>query len=436
MIRTITFIQLAINFATRSHLQSKASKAIKPYSEAILSLLLMLSTTGASAVQSNDWTKQIQSHGFATQGLIFTTDNNFYGDSDHGSANFTELGINASAQLSPRVRLAGQLLSRHAGNMDNGSPRVDYALLDISLLSSSQRNLGLYLGRVKSPLGLYNETRDIGHTRASVFTQQVIYFDKVRDLTMSADGIHFYGEYFLTSGTLLIQAGIGYPIPDDNAEYTFLGDNWAGHLEANQLASVGRIMYEHDGGRWILALSGASLELDFKAGATDPISSGKLEIDYTILSAQFNGEKWQLTAEGAIQKSNFIGLGGVFSDADIKPQGLTLEAKYRFSSKWQAFIRSETFYLDREDKYGHLAAEKLQLISNTSYGGLLPIDPSYNRYSKAWIVGGRWDINNNLMVAADYHIIKGGAILSAQDNDINTTKKYWDMFAVSISYRF
>jgi hypothetical protein len=399
-----------------------------------LYLLLIFTTTSAFAELNTDWLKQIQIHGFATQGLIFTTDNNFYGDSDHGSADFTELGINANVQLSPKVRLAGQLLSRHAGNMDNGSVNVDYALLDINLLATAKGNVGLYLGRVKSPLGLYNETRDIAHTRASVFTQQAIYFDKIRDLTMSSDAVHFYGQYFLPNGTLLLQAGVGYALPDDNVERTYLGQNWTGKLESNMPALVGRIMYEHDGGRWIFALSGASLELDFNAGAMDSIDSGKIEIDYSILSAQFNGEKWQLTAEGAVQKSNFIGFGGIYDD--VKPLGFTLEAKYRFTPKWQTFIRSETFYLDKEDKYGRAATTKLQQISDRFYGGQLPIQPAYNRYSQAWIVGGRWDINDNLMAAADYHMIKGGAILSAADNDMNNTTKYWDMFAVSLSYRF
>ncbi|HDY86402.1 MAG TPA: hypothetical protein ENH74_12105 [Methylophaga sp.] len=400
------------------------------------SLLLMLVTTNALAELIPDWLEQIKVHGFATQGLIFTTDNNFYGHSDRGSADFTELGINANAQVLPKVRLAGQLLSRHAGNMDDGSLRVDYALLDINLIASSQGNLGIYLGRIKTPLGLYNETRDIGHTRASVFTQQAIYFDKVRDLTMSADGVHLYGQYFLPNGTLLLQAGIGYALPDNNVEQTYLGQNWQGKLEANKPALVGRIMYEHDGGRWVYALSGASLELDFNAGANDLINSGKLAIDYTILSTQFNGEKWQLTAEGAIQKSNFIGIEGPFTDADAKPLSLTFEAKYRFTPKWQAFVRSETFYLDKKDRYGRSATQSLQQLSDSLYGGQLPVPPAYNRYSQAWIFGGRWDINNNLMAAADYHIIKGGAILSGMDNDMNETKKYWDMFAVSLSYRF
>jgi hypothetical protein len=399
-----------------------------------LSLLLILATTNALAELNTDWLERIKIHGFATQGLIFTTDNNFYGHSDNGSAALTELGVNANAQIFPKVRLAGQLLSRRAGNMDDGSLRVDYALADINLIASSQGNLGIYLGRIKSPLGLYNETRDIGHTRASVFTQQAIYFDKVRNLTMSADGVQLYGQYFLPNGTLLMQAGIGFALPDDNVEQTYLGQDWAGELKANKRALVGRIMYEHDGGRWVYALSGASLELDFEAGANDPLNSGKLNIDYTILSTQFNGEKWQLTAEGAIQRSNFVGISPIYMD--VKPLSFTFEAKYRFTPKWQAFVRSETFYLDKEDKYGRSATQNLQQLSDNLYGGQLAVPPAYNRYSQAWIFGGRWDINNNLMAAADYHIIKGGAILSGMDNDMNETKKYWDMFAVSLSYRF
>ncbi|NOQ93392.1 MAG: hypothetical protein GQ547_02020 [Methylophaga sp.] len=405
----------------------------------ILCLLFFVSIT-VSADDDGQWLDSLQLHGFASQGLVFTTDNNFYGDSEHGSAAFTELGINASLQLSSKFRVAGQLLSRHAGDMDNGSPRLDYALLDINLISSMKGRLGLYLGRIKNPLGLYNDTRDIAHTRQGVFTSQVIYFDKVRDLTMSADGVHLYGEYILDKGTLLIQAGLGYPIPDENVEITYLGQNWAGSLESNRPAMVGRVMYEHDGGRWIFALSGASLELDFNAGAADAIpivgvNSGTLEIDYSVLSAQFNGEKWQFTSELAIQKASYIGIGGLFSDADTKPLGFMVEANYKWSPRWQTYIRNELFYLDREDKSGSEFNKQLQALSD-SLGGALPVLPAHTRYSRSWIIGTRWDFNKNLMVRADYHFNKGTAYISAAENDMTSVKENWDMFALSLSYRF
>ncbi len=406
----------------------------------LLYLFLYISTI-VSADENNSWLDSLQIHGFASQGLIFTTDNNFYGNSKHGSADFTELGINASLQLSPKIRIAGQVLSRQAGDMDNGSPRIDYALLDINLISSMKGRLGFYLGRIKNPLGLYNDTRDVAHTRQGVFTSQVIYFDKVRDLTMSADGLHFYGEYFLSNGTLLIQGGLGYPIPDNNVEITYLGQDWGGQLESNRPALIGRVIYEHNGGRWIFSASTASLELDFNATVADTaipvvgINSGTLEIDYSILSVQFNGEKWQFTSELAIQKTNFVGIGGLFTNAATKPLGFMIEANYKLSPQWQVYLRNELFYLDQDDKYGRKFTSQLQALSD-SFGGAIPVLPSHSRYSKNWVLGSRWDINKNLIARADYHINEGTAYLSATENNITTAKRDWNMLAVSLSYRF
>ena len=54
-------------------------------------------------------------HGFATQGFVKTSANSFFGNSENGSFEFTELGVNATVEPSPSVRLSGQLLSRRAG---------------------------------------------------------------------------------------------------------------------------------------------------------------------------------------------------------------------------------------------------------------------------------------------------------------------------------
>lgn len=413
-----------------------------------LSLFLLLSFISQSyADQHNGWFKRLQIHGFASQGLIFTTDNNFYGDSDHGSADFTELGVNASFQLAPRIRVAGQLLSRHAGEMDNGSPRIDYALLDFNLMTLEQGRFGAYLGRIKNPIGLYNETRDVAHTRQGVFSQQAIYFDKVRDLTMSSDGLQFYGEYFLPNGTILIQAGAGHPIPDKNVEYTYMGQDWAGELETDELALIGRVMYEHNGGRWIFSASGASLELDFDHKVADSqlpfigITSGQIEIDYSVLSAQYNGEKWQFTSEVAIQDVEYVGIGGLFQDASNEPIAYTFEANYKFTPQWQAFVRREIFYLDKDDKSGRKSQQQNQAASDFisgATGGLInvPVNPAHSYYSKSWVMGGRWDITKSLMARAEYHWFDGTAIISSRENDMSSAKRDWDMLAVSLSYRF
>lgn len=409
--------------------------------------LVLFSLITTTSLADNDWLENLQVHGFASQAFVYTTDNNFYGDSDSGSVAFTELGLNASFKLSPRFRLAGQVLSRHAGEFDHGSPRIDFALIDANLISSTKGRLGVYLGRIKNSVGLYNETRDVAHTRQGIFSSQVVYFDKVRDLLISSDGISLYGDYFLSNGTLLMQAGIGYPIPDKNVEYTYMGQDWAGKLKGENLGFFGKVSYEHDGGRWIFSATGASLKLDFDHRAADAalpfvgISSGKIEIDYTVLSAQYNGEKWQLTTEVALQDVEFEGIGGLFQNEGNEPLAYTFEANYKFTPKWQSFVRYEIFYLDKDDKYGRKFNQQLTTTSNTisvATRGLInvPVSASQARYSRSWVVGGRWDINNNLMARAEYHWFDGTAILSPRENDMTTVKRNWDMFAISLSYRF
>ena len=130
----------------------------------------------------------IQVHGFLTQGYFNTTDNRVYGDSQDGSFDFREIGINASWRASPSVMLAGQLLSRLAGDLDDGSPTVDYALVDWSLMDTERYAFGTMFGRIKNTLGFYNDTRDVAFTRPSIVLPQQVYFDNVRNLLLSADG--------------------------------------------------------------------------------------------------------------------------------------------------------------------------------------------------------------------------------------------------------
>ena len=77
----------------------------------------------------------LQLHGFASQGAVQTSSNRFYGNSPETSLDFTEIGLNASWRLSPRLLLAGQVLSRRAGDMSDGLPEIDFALVDINLLT-------------------------------------------------------------------------------------------------------------------------------------------------------------------------------------------------------------------------------------------------------------------------------------------------------------
>ncbi len=53
----------------------------------------------------------LQIHGFLTQGYVKTSDNSFFGNSEDGSTEFREIGVNLSYRISPKLMASGQLLS-------------------------------------------------------------------------------------------------------------------------------------------------------------------------------------------------------------------------------------------------------------------------------------------------------------------------------------
>ena len=59
----------------------------------------------------------LQMHGFLSQALVITDDNNVFGPSSErdGSLKYTEIGANASIRPHENVLLAAQILSRRAG---------------------------------------------------------------------------------------------------------------------------------------------------------------------------------------------------------------------------------------------------------------------------------------------------------------------------------
>ncbi len=94
----------------------------------------------------------VQFHGFIGQSYIHTDRNQFFGHSTgNGHFQFRELGANVSWQAQPNLLFAAQAVSRHAGDGDNGEPRLDYALADYGIVSNEQYSLGMRSGSTTRP---------------------------------------------------------------------------------------------------------------------------------------------------------------------------------------------------------------------------------------------------------------------------------------------
>ena len=159
-----------------------------------------------------NWLPQtVQIHGFLSQGMTHTSDNNFFGKSDDTvSFDYRELGINGSWRIIPELQISAQVVYRDAGLTDDSNVRLDYALADYSYYSSESTLLGIRAGRVPTPFGFYNDTRDVASTRPGILLPQSIYFDRNRNIAYSADGGYLYGEqrtgfgdFFFTTGVVV-----------------------------------------------------------------------------------------------------------------------------------------------------------------------------------------------------------------------------------------
>ena len=127
----------------------------------------------------------LEAHGFVSFGYLRTWENNVY-DSDtiDGTTEFYEAALNAIARPWERVRLGAQLFVRDLGHYDNGRVELDWAYADFQLHPLCD----VQLGRVKIPLGLYNESQDIDAARSSVLLAQSLYPTRLRDLQVAVDG--------------------------------------------------------------------------------------------------------------------------------------------------------------------------------------------------------------------------------------------------------
>lgn len=386
---------------------------------------ILCNTSIQASELSDSLPESLQIHGFASQGFIATSDNNFFGDSQNGgSFDYRELGLNASLRPLPNLQLSAQILSRTAGEGNNGDVRLDYGFADYSFISNEANLLGLRLGRIKNPLGLYNDTRDVPFTRPTILLPQSIYFDRTRNLALSSDGAQLYGEHRMDSGNLSFQIGAVYPKADDlETELAILGDNLPGKLEGD-LSYIGRIIYERDGGRLRLALTGARVNISYKPALAfpDDLLAGTNPFTPWILSAQYNAERWSLTAEYALRSLKYKDFG--IPDLSFTGESYYLQGTYRFNPKWEAVLRYDVLYTDKDDRDGSDFAAATGL-------------PAYNFFAKDFTVGLRWNITPSFMLRGEYHRVNGTAWLPLLDNpDPSDSTQHWNLFAILASYRF
>jgi len=374
----------------------------------------------------------LQIHGFIGQSYIVTSHNDVFGNSDKGgSFGLTEAGLNASFRPLPKLLVSAQVLSRRAGEGNSGMPRLDFAFLDYRLYSHEANQFGIRVGRLKNPFGFYNDTRDVPFTRPSILLPQSIYFDRTRNLALSGDSVQIYGDFSHPKwGTFSTQLGLLFPIVNDRDTRASVLEGLGGHL-TREVSYIGRGIYETNDKRIRLSVSGIWLNANYvptTAEIEKQLSSGSLQFSPIYFSAQYNAERWSLTSEFAIRHFAFSGFNNLKLDGtNFYGESYYVQGEYRFTPKWEGFVRYDALFTDRSDKSGR------QWVSEDSKRDGL----EHTRYAKDITVGLRWNVTPEFMLRAEYHHVIGTGWLSKLDNPNPTfTNKEWDLFAIQGSYRF
>ncbi|MEC9407084.1 MAG: TonB-dependent receptor [Pseudomonadota bacterium] len=381
--------------------------------QGVIALIAGLAATPVWAELRPDY----QIHGFAAQGFVLTKGNNLFGDSLDGSFDLREMGLNAQWQPLTNLGISGQLLSRRAGAADDGEPRVDFLFADLALqrMATDGHELGLRLGRVKNPFGLFNETRDVVFARPSILLPQSIYYDGegLRSLLFSVDGVQGYGQFDHGAHftQLTFNYALNFTLSQDEKRELFGGASPPGDVRISRY-SVTRVMTDWQAGVFRTAMTLLTARLDLALQGAPP---QMFDASIALLSARWNRARLSLFGEYSLV--TFSG------DTTTRSDGGYLQTEYRFTPGLTGFARVGARFLDRNDRDGSAFARATG-------------QPAHMRYSRSLATGLRWQFDSHWGISGEWHAINGSGTVPALDNQNRDRASPWNALLIMAGYRF
>ncbi len=289
---------------------------------------------------------------------------------------------------------------------------------------------GIRIGKVKNPVGFFNETRDVIFTRPSILLPS-LYGDNQnqRYLVFTAPGLQLYdtldwgSHEFSLTGTASSNRGVSKA--EDRLLIT-LSVPYSLRIEDSWNA---QIMDSIDGGRWQLGIS--VFYGRFILTATVPTVApealyGSIGAGLDVFSARYNGEKFSLTAEYAINPNNdSITLAGApLQMLDVIGDTGYVQVDYRLTSRWGLMARMDAAFRDRSDRSGDAF-----VAANPG------TDPA-SRYAYDFTVGAQWRYREHWGIWGEYHLIDGTQNVQPLQNPGRTLADHWSMLMMMAGYTF
>jgi len=387
---------------------------------------------------------QVQVHGFISQGYMKTTDNNFLTMmTKDGSFEFNEAAVNFSFKLGAKLKGGVQLFSKDLGREGNHNIILDWGYGDYRWKDW----LGFRLGRIKTPRGFYNETRDIDALRSTVLLPQSVYDEGMKDPAFAYQGAGIYGFLPLNGG--------------GDLEYEFFGGTFN--------------VYDSRSGFWDnnfkFLIDGFTREMPFPAPPVITVREPFIRGNYIYGSAL----KWNTPLEG-LRVGGSILYAGLDMQSDVEvliptelitiiqlvPINLEVEvqdhivysAEYKYENLTLAWEKHTNKYIVREPSfqtnrdyetggwYAQLTYQLTDWLTVSSYYSDSRDEKKYQPPEKPdhdyWLIDEclalAFNLTPNWLVKLEGHYMDGTYTLGIRENP--EMVQYWSMFAVKTSFHF
>src|SRR5579872_2598542 len=160
----------------------------------------------------------IEIHGFATQGFLFSSHNNYLTmNSSSGSLQWTDGAVSVTDSLTDNLRVGIQLHMYQLGQLGGPNVQVDWASGDYRI----NDHLGFRAGKVKTVLGLFNDSQDVDAVFLWILLPQCDYPIDNKSFMLAHLGGDVYGELPLgkRGGRLRYDGFVGQSIADLSGGY-------------------------------------------------------------------------------------------------------------------------------------------------------------------------------------------------------------------------
>jgi len=376
--------------------------------------LALTSAPTASAIDigQDGSVASVEVHGFASQGFILSTQNNYLSaNSTNGSFQYSEVGLNFTKALTDNLRMGLQFFAQDLGPNGSYVPNIDWFYLDYRWKDW----LGFRAGRVKIPYGLYNDIQDVDSARVPVLLPQSVYPIENSNYLLAQTGAELYGylksrragalEYAAYAGTILVDTLIPpnspYTVEDLNVPYVI----------------GGRLLWETPVDGLRLATSLQTLRLNATVLAKDVPATIGLPAELWLASVEYSGHDLLVAAEYGRTYAKVLS-----SNSTVSPSVplTTAEAGYVMAS----------YRVSRWLQPGMYYALEFPNIDNRR-------GPANIQHDVATTL--RFDINSFWLVKLEGHFMSGTAELDSSLNGnvpLSDLSRDWEVFLVKTTAYF